>query len=179
MEWLNKVSKYHDDYVRIVRSYGETVYAEDIVQEMYLRLHKYGDPNKIIKPNGEVNKPYIFWTLKNIFRSLCLERKKHQKVDLNEMKHITVEFDYISKNDGEEIMEQKIQQEIESWHWYDQKLFKLYRDKGWSYREAAKQTKIGCKSIFLTIKHCKDRIRENLSEDYEDYINGDYEKLKK
>ncbi len=66
---------------------------------------------------------------------------------------------------------------MDSWHWYDKGLFKLYRENEWSFREASKETKIGTKSIFNTIKYCKERLRENCAEDYEDYINEDYEKI--
>jgi hypothetical protein len=59
MKWLKQVAKYHDDYLRIVRSLGEDVYAEDIVQEMYLRLHKYGDLSRILQKDGKVNINYI------------------------------------------------------------------------------------------------------------------------
>ena len=51
------------------------------------------------------------------------------------------------------------------------------RDKEWSFREAAEETKIGYVSIFRTIKYCKERLRENCAEDYEDYINNDFEKI--
>jgi len=177
MHWLEHVAKYHNDFVRIVRSYGETEFAEDIVQEMYLRLDKYGDKNKIFMADGKINKAYIFFTLRNIFRNLCIQRSKHKKVDLNELKHIPVEFEYISKDEGRNKFEGKIKKEIETWHWYDQMLFKYYRENNWSMREASKNTGIGTASVFRTIKYCKDRLRKNCAEDYEDFINGDYEKL--
>ena len=177
MKWLKQVAKYHDDYLRIVRSYGERVYAEDIVQEMYLRLHKYGEESKILLPNGEVNKPYIFWTLRNIFKTLCMERQKHKKVDLDEIKHIGVNYDYITPVEAEYILQARFEQEMETWHWYDQMLFKYYSKFKWSYRKASEETNIGYVSIFRTIKHCKERLRENCAEDYEDFINGDFEKI--
>ena len=52
MNWLKEVAKFHADYLRIVQSYGEDFYAEDIVQEMYIRLHKYADREKVIQKNG-------------------------------------------------------------------------------------------------------------------------------
>jgi len=177
MNWLKEVAKFHADYLKIVKSYGEDLYAEDIVQEMYLRLHKYGDVNKIIKEDGTVNKPYIFWTLRNIFKSLCIERQKHQKVDINEIKEQSIEYDYISRNDGQYLLEAKIDKETSNWHWYDEMLFKHYRKNEWSFREASDETGIGYVSIFRTIKYCKERLRESLAEDYEDYINEDYEKI--
>lgn len=107
-----------------------------------------------------------------------MERQKHKKVNLNEVKHLTVEYDYISKHEAEYMLEAKLNEEINTWHWYDEMMFKYYRDNEWSFREASEQTGIGYVSIFRTIKHCKQRLKDNCAEDYEDYINGDYEKLK-
>jgi predicted DNA-binding protein YlxM (UPF0122 family) len=66
----------------------------------------------------------------------------------------------------------KIEREIESWHWYDTMLFKLYRDSGKSMRELEAETKISLTSIFHTIKHCKARINAAISEDYYDVLNN-------
>ena len=41
MKWLNIVAKHHKEYVRIVESFGEYFYAEDIVQEAYERAIRY------------------------------------------------------------------------------------------------------------------------------------------
>jgi predicted DNA-binding protein YlxM (UPF0122 family) len=68
--------------------------------------------------------------------------------------------------------------EVSNWHWYDQKLFKLYKDSDLSMREISKETNISVTSIFNTIKNCKTRINESVGETYEDYINEDYELIK-
>jgi hypothetical protein len=46
-----------------------------------------------------------------------------------------------------------------------------------SIRKLAKETGISWVSIFNTLKKCKIDLRENFSEDYDDYINGDYERI--
>ena len=163
MNWLKEVAKFHADYLRIVQSYGEDFYAEDIVQEMYIRLHKYADREKVIQKNGTLNRAYIHFTLRNIFKDLTKERNKHQMVNIEERKDIGVTYDYISK------------EEAETWHWYDEMLFKHYFDSGMSMRELADETRISTSSIFQTIKYCKGKLKENLNEDYEDYKNEDYE----
>ena len=38
MNWLNIIAKDHKKWVNYVRNFGEYNYAEDIVQEMYLKL---------------------------------------------------------------------------------------------------------------------------------------------
>ena len=72
---------------------------------------------------------------------------------------------------------QKIDSEIDNWHWYDKKLFVLYRDSGLSIRKLAAETKISWVSIFNTLKNAKNIIKEKLREDYEDFKNEDYDKL--
>ena len=177
MNWLKKVAKFHNDYVRIVQSYGEELYAEDIVQEMYLRLNKYADVSKILRKDGTVNRAYIHFTLRNIFCDLMKQRKKHQKVDIHECRNLGVEYDYIEKQDAEMMLEARIQAEVSTWYWFDQRIFNIYRNNKISMRELSKQTRIGTSTIFYTIKYCKERIKENIAEDYEDYINQDYEKI--
>ena len=177
MNWLKEVAKFHKDYLRIVESYGEDFYAEDIVQEMYIRLYKYADKEKIIQKDGKLNRAYIHFTLRNIFKDLTKERNKHKKVNLEERKEIGVSYDYISKEEAFSSLIKRVKQEAETWHWYDEMLFKHYFDSGISMRELADETRISTSSIFQTIKYCKGKLKENLSEDYEDYKNEDYELL--
>ena len=42
-------------------------------------------------------------------------------------------------------------------------------------RTLSKETGISTSSIFTTLKKCKDAIREEVAEDYQDYLNEEYE----
>jgi DNA-directed RNA polymerase specialized sigma24 family protein len=66
MKWLGIVAKHHKEYVSIVNGFGEHFYAEDIVQETYLRILKYCKPEAIIT-NGNVNKSYVYFVLRNMY----------------------------------------------------------------------------------------------------------------
>lgn len=167
-EWLNIVAKEHKFFVDVVRSFGEQVYAEDIVQEMYLRIHKYTDEDKIIK-NGEVNKGFIWFVLRNIYVDYCKQKSRIQKIEINETILAVDESDKKTKAIDENYY--KIEKEIDSWHWYDAKLFRLYRDSGMSMREIEQATKISLTSIFHTIKQCKARINVALKNEYYDVLN--------
>lgn len=166
--WLNIVAKEHKFFVDVVRSFGEQVYAEDIVQEMYLRIHKYTNPEKIIK-NGEVNKGFIWFVLRNIYVDYCKQKSRIQKIEINETILAVDESDKKTKAIDENYY--KIEKEIDSWHWYDSKLFRLYRDSGMSMREIEQATKISLTSIFHTIKNCKARINVALKNEYYDVLN--------
>lgn len=166
-QWLEIVAKEHKFYVEVVKSFGEYNFAEDIVQEMYLRIHKYTSPEKIVK-DGQVNKGFIWFVLRNIYVDYCKQRSRITKVDLNEAVLMSEEQNTEAMNE----LYDKIEKEIESWHWYDTMLFKLYRDSGKSMRELEAETKISLTSIFHTIKHCKARINAAISEDYYDVLNN-------
>ena len=174
--WLTIVAKEHKFFVSVVQSFGEYNYAEDIVQEMYLRIHKYTSADKIIK-NGEVNKGFIWFVLRNIYVDYCKQRSKIEKTDLNEAIYIFDESDERQINEAKNTIEQQIETEIQSWHPYDSILFKLYRDSGKSMRELEAGTKISLTSIFHTIKHCKQRIKNAVGEDYQDLLNNDLERI--
>jgi len=175
MKWINQVAKYHEDYLRMVRSFGEEFMAEDIVQEMYIKIMKHGDPERLVNDKGDVNMSYIFLIIRCIVYDLQKEQKKLQKVSDEVLKNMGVEYDYISKGEAEYELEIKINEEMDTWEYFDRRLFQLYRDSGMSMRKIASETRISTKTIFYSIKKSKERLREKCAEDYEDYINEDYE----
>ena len=65
-KWIEIVAKKHNDWIKIVNSFGEYNYAEDIVQLSYLALMRYASENKVIK-NGKVSICYIYFTLLSLF----------------------------------------------------------------------------------------------------------------
>lgn len=174
MKWLNIVAKHHKEYVRIVQGFGEHFYAEDIVQESYLRMLKYCKPEAIIT-KGSVNKSYVYFVLRNMYLDFEKHKAKHPKVSLEEIGQLTYDDTQLQKHEAYEEILHLINNEVQSWHWYDQMLFDLYKRTGKSIRDLSAETKISTKSIFQTLKHCKDRLKENVGEDYEDYKNTDYE----
>jgi DNA-directed RNA polymerase specialized sigma24 family protein len=174
--WLNKVAKHHKYFVNVVEGFGERFYAEDIVQEMYLRLHKYTTWDKIVK-DGEVNKGFVWFVLRNIYVDFCKQKSKIDKCDLKEAVYVYDDKEEKHETVAKNSIDKKVQKEIDSWHWYDKMLFELYRDSGMSMREMELATKISLTSIFNTIKNCKQRLRYAVGEDYEDYKNGDFELL--
>lgn len=175
MKWLEKVAELHEDYIRMVRSFGEDELAEDIVQEMYIKLSKYADANKILRQNGQINKSYIYLVLRCLYYDLQKEKNKIEKVDIEEIKPIGVTYEYISEDEAYNAIIHKIEEEAATWHWYDEMLFKYYFKSGKSMRELSDETQISTSSIFQTIKYCKKQIKNKVGEDYQDYKNEEYE----
>jgi len=177
MKWLKKVAEHHEDYLRIVKSLGVDDLAEDIVQEMYIKISKYCSPERILHENGKVNKYYIRCVLYNLVFDYRKQQNKHKKVNIEEVYNLGVEYDYIEETEAYTGLIQLIGEEVETWHWYDRDLFLLYWKTGFSIRKLSEETRISTSSIFQTLKYCKKRIRTNVGEDYEDFMNEDYELL--
>ena len=162
MKWLEKVAEDHKYYIKVVESFGETFLAEDIVQEAYLRMIKYCKPENIIS-KGKVNKSYVYFVIRNIYIDYLKERDKYDIVSIEHVHHLTSESQEIEKHEAYLTILNKIKEESQTWHWYDKLLFEIYRDSGKSLRQLSKETNISVKSIFQTLKHCKQRIKENRS----------------
>ncbi|MCH9716908.1 MAG: hypothetical protein K0U52_07475, partial [Gammaproteobacteria bacterium] len=69
-----------------------------------------------------------------------------------------------------------MEQEMEDFHWYDAKLMRIHM-QGTSMNKIHRESDIGLTSIKNTIKNGKARIYEKIKEDYEDFENGDYDKI--
>jgi DNA-directed RNA polymerase specialized sigma24 family protein len=177
MEWLKIVAKDHKEWVKLVQSFGEDFFAEDIVQESYLRLHKYCKPENIIQ-DGQINKGFMYFVLRNLYLLHIKSEKKNAMVSLNELAVLKDEPTNLTKEESFSALLSKIHEEVDSWHWYDKQLFTIYKDTDLSIRDIAKETTISSSSIFNTLKNCKSKIKAKFKEDYEDYKNEDYELIK-
>lgn len=72
----------------------------------------------------------------------------------------------------------KIIKLVDDWdHWYDRKLFGLYYLSDMSMRDIAAKTNISLTSIFNSCKNYKNKITNELLEDWEDFKNGDFDKI--
>jgi DNA-directed RNA polymerase specialized sigma24 family protein len=177
MEWLKIVAKDHKEWVKLVQSFGEDFFSEDIVQESYIRLYKYCKPENIIQ-NGQVNKGFMYFVLRNLYLLHIKSEKKNALVSLSGLEVLKDETTDLTKEEAYSKMLSKVHEEVDSWHWYDKQLFTIYKDTDLSIRDIAKETTISSSSIFNTLKNCKSKIKTKFKEDYEDYKNGDYELIK-
>lgn len=163
---LEKLFKYHKEWVNLAKLYDAN-FAEDIVQEMYILIHKYGKENKIFT-NDIPNKGYIFITIRNIYlQQIQKVKDKVQKVEINESVLTEIDnFDFNTEIDWYDFRT-KCEAEVNTWHPYDKKLFTLYRDSGMSMRKIANETGISFVSIFHTLKQNKIKLKNKFKDDYE------------
>ena len=200
MNWFEIVSKRHKEYLNIVRSFTENKdnkYVEDIVQDAYLEItelgakkHKENDKRvndkykdlsiseRILNEDNEVNMMYMWITLKRVSMNHLKQRKRNNyiiRLGQNFDKQETIDQD---NEKAFEVLIKKIEKEIKTWHWYDRMLFETYISNNKSMRKLSQDTKISLTSVFNTLKNCKLRLQKVIGEDYEDYMNKDFELIR-
>ena len=176
MEWLSIVAKHHKEWVTVVRSWGMGELSEDIVQEMYLKLHDKVNPEKIIQ-EGHVNKYFIYVVLRNMFTDYHRERSKVEKTRIGIGFEILDEQTDLSKLEAYEKIIDRVYEGVESLHWYDRMMLNTYTKTDMSMRDIERETNISLTSIYNTIKNCRKQITDHCGEDWEDFTNKDYEKI--
>lgn len=173
MDALNILAEYHKEWVKIVRSFGVIELAEDVVQDVYIRIVDYNYEEKVVI-DGEPNIGLMWVMLRN--RSFQINKTGSVEfIPLDSLFHLPDYESEVEKHEAYERLHDKINKEIKNWDWYDQRLFDIYRDTNKSIRKLSSETSISVKSIFSTLKYCKERIKENVGDDYDDYKNEDYE----
>lgn len=163
---LEQVSKHHNYLVELAQVFDKD-FAEDVVQEFYILLHKYQVTEEQIFTNGKLNRGYCFIIIRNIYFQIYNIKKRITKCELNdEVYNMVDDFD-IEKEIEWNNFRNKAENEVNSWDWYDKKLFSIYRDTDVSIRGLAKETGISFVSIFHSLKQHKAKLKELLQEDYD------------
>lgn len=179
-EWLKIVAKDHDKWIKLVNDLGEFNFSEDIVQEAYIVLYKYTDEESIVK-DGKVSQGYMFYTLRSVLFQFYNAKKKLKRQDINDSEFFNQipDVNNLDSEKGYNDFCYLLDKKVDTFNWYDKKLWKLYSQTDMSIRKIASETKISWVSIFNSLKNIKNDLREDLKEDYEDWVNKDFEHLKK
>lgn len=173
MDKLQILGQNHKEWCTMAQKMGIGELSEDIVQETYLRIIRLNYIDGVVKDDGSLNKFYMWLSIRAVHVDY-LRANSMNLVSLDEVKECYEETD-LEKHEALHRFHIKINDEMDSWHWYDSMLFKVYKEGKSSMRDIAKDTGISLTSIFNTIKNCKERLRENVGEDYEDYLNEQYD----
>jgi hypothetical protein len=115
----------------------------------------------------------MFFTLRSLYYQYYNKKKLVNKVPFDGCWELFDDSNVEEHNAYNDIC-LMIDEEIDNWHWYDRKLFKLYRDTDMSMRDIAAETNISLISIFHSIKNYKEILKNKFENDYQDYITNDY-----
>lgn len=143
---MDQIFANHKHWIRIVEKFGGRHYAEDIVQEAYI---------KVLKLNKEINEAYFYFTL----RSLTMQLHKHNVVKVE----ITSEIEYeLVDEEYEDFTFEKIKPYIDlinTWPEYDKLLYLCWVRQNISIRKLSREIGISFDSVYHTITNCKKRIK--------------------
>jgi RNA polymerase sigma factor (sigma-70 family) len=161
---LQKIASKHNDWVRIVKSFGcEGDKCEDIVQEMYLKAHTLISNGTDISFGEEINHFYIYRVLRSLFIDLCRKEAKITKVNVEYLEKFVDEEEVIEYKDIEGKMKE-LDSVLDKVYWYDKKVFDLI-SSGMSIAELSKKTNISYYSLYNTYKNVKSLIKTEIQWD--------------
>ena len=156
---LQIIAEKHNDWIRIVESFGcNSETAEDVVQEMYLKINSVLLRGVNIMYNEkEINHFYIFRTLRSMFLDLIRKEKKVNIVSLEGTK-----MNFKSSTDVNfEVVYNKFLDNLDDMHWYDKKVFE-YIEGGESIASLSEKTKISYYSLYNTYRRVKQTLLEKI-----------------
>jgi len=179
---LEKLAENHTLWIKMVINMGcDKHIAEDIVQSMYLRIHRLvTDEKKIMYNDDEVNRFFIYVTLKNMFVDYVKARNKYTFFEYMETDDVEEGLEDIEFDEQEAFhnLVDSMSSEIMSWERYDIILSQLYFKTDLSLRDIANGSGISLMSIYNSIKNYKNILNNKFMDDYQDYMNGDYHLIK-
>ena len=195
---LEKIFQHHQEYIKAAKAlYGNEDrvknYAEDFIQEVYLKLSRYKDLySKVIRPDGTVSKGYVFFTMKSIILN-DLKRVKVIKLSnsgdlfdiekdktatgahsphLRERKGVRFISNITQEDRSEYVVNreytERIFREIASRH---DEVVSRYITTDTTFRALEKETGIGIQTIYLKVLAFKRDVRLELGKEYLDRFN--------
>lgn len=179
---LELLATKHKDWIRIAYSMtGDIDRANDLVQDMYIRLDRLGKTKEDVSYKDTVNRYFVWTVLVNMYKT-SRRAKVRKKLEICELLGNDINTDYTDYDNDEdlafEIVNKKIKAITSEWKPYDRKLFELYFIHGQSLRQIAFGAGIGLNSIHNSVKRYREIIKAELSEDLQDYFNQDYDKIR-
>lgn len=183
---IQLLSKHHKEYIKMAKSlagnnFEVRNYAEDFVQEGYLRLLRYDDLfEKVIKKDREtVSKGYMFFVLRSIIINRIKKKSNIKPSFLGSQYDFEEKYNWVDEGmDKDKLASETIEAKMyeivkNKVHWWDYELFRNYLSSNKSFRAMAAESGLGITTIYLSIKKSKMIIAEELFEDYQDYLNGE------
>ena len=151
-------------------------YHEDITQDLFLKM--YAEIEKIENKPGLINRfldrlsdshPFkLYNTVKNMYIDLIRRENKYVSLDdnigyLKKMTEQQFEEQPEVILDSQKDIEEKIDDYVDSFYWFDKKVFNLYRYEFKNHtNNMSKATKLSVSTIYRTVKRCKVKINEKL-----------------
>lgn len=157
-ETMILVAKKHKEWIKIVISFGcDKEIAEDIVQEMYIKIQLKLEKGLDIMYGKEINYYYIFKTLKSLFYDLKRKGKNITIVNIEDnINEFNTEMDINYDSEYE-----KITDSLSEMYWYNRKVFEIING-GEKIAELSRKSGIPYYSLYNTYNKVKSKLKKLL-----------------
>ena len=157
-ETMVLVAKKHKEWIKIVISFGcDKEIAEDIVQEMYIKIQLKLEKGLDIMYGKEINYYYIFKTLKSLFYDLKRKGKNITIVNIEDnINEFNTEMDINYDSEYK-----KITDSLSEMYWYNRKVFEIING-GEKIAELSRKSGIPYYSLYNTYKKVKSKLKKLL-----------------
>ena len=157
-ETMILVAKKHKEWIKIVISFGcDKEIAEDIVQEMYIKIQLKLEKGLDIMYGKEINYYYIFKTLKSLFYDLKRKGKNITIVNIEDnINEFNTEMDINYDSEYK-----KITDSLSEMYWYNRKVFEIING-GEKIAELSRKSGIPYYSLYNTYNKVKSKLKKLL-----------------
>lgn len=156
------VAKKHNTWIDIVSTFGCTRrVAEDITQEMYIKIQLQVEKGLDIMYEDDINYYYIFKTLKSLFYDLKRRQKGIIIIEIDEHIEDLGESQYAHNDVNYEEAYKIIEKELSEMHWWNRKVFEI-ANGGESIAELSRQSKISYSILYNTYRNVKAKLKKLL-----------------
>ena len=184
-ECLQILSEHQEDLFRMALSAltnKDEKIAEEIVQRAYMKLIEYDKLHKCINEDRTLSKSYVFLTIRSVAYDYYILKSREVNNKLifnNDIEGVQDDDNDVDKNEALGNLVDKMNYYLDTeFCWVDRQIFRLYNDTGFSMQKLSDDSGIAKTSIYLSVKRVKDKLRELLAEDYQDFKNKDYKFIK-
>ena len=134
--------------IETAKRFGAGNYAEDVVQEAYLR---------ILESGKTCNDGYLYFTIRSIAMDIHRLNKKFPKVELFDMAEEDIDcFENLEYNDVEEL--------LTNVHHSHRKVFYIYCKHIPSVRRMSQELNISQATLYKSIRLCQREIKQKIDE---------------
>ncbi len=152
------IAKKHKEWINIVISFGcGKEIAEDIVQEMYIKIQLKLEKGLDIMYGKEINYYYIFKTLKSLLIDL---KRKGKNITIINIEDNIINGD-IESDVNYESEYKKITDSLSTMYWYNRKVFEIING-GEKIAELSRKSGIPYYSLYNTYNKVKSKLKKLL-----------------
>jgi len=152
------VAKKHNTWVDIVFTFGCTrTIAEDITQEMYIKIQLQVEKGLDITYEDDINYYYIFKTLKTLFLDLKRKQKGIIMVNINDDYVKNLSKAIATEDVNFDSAYQDVEEELLKMYWWNRKVFEIVNE-GESIAEFSRKSKISYTILYNAYRKVKKKL---------------------